>query len=378
MKTPFPESHKACTPFLYARDIDVIRAAQHAQGGYPAAPTFSPYRYTWFRDGAFIAYAMDIAGAHWSARRFHAWAVRVIERHRGKAERALERVRRGMPLGREYLHARYTLTGEEADDEWPNFQLDGLGTWLWALVEHQRRTDFALPSRWRDVVTLVASYLATLWPVPCYDLWEESDARLHVYTLASIFAGLRAASQLVDGSWVEEAERIRDFILCHGVDEGHFVKDISCCRGYMPVGGIDASLVGVSVPYGVVAPTDPRARATIERIEEELHRPGGGVYRYPGDTYYGGGEWLLTSAWLGWYYAVAGEPQRARELLIWVEAQANARGFLPEQVTTYAQFPKFITVWQKRWGNVASPLLWSHAMHLILCHALREPKNRPA
>ena len=36
----------------------------------------------------------------------------------------------------QYLPTRYTLDGElepEVDD-WPNFQLDGYGTWLWALL----------------------------------------------------------------------------------------------------------------------------------------------------------------------------------------------------------------------------------------------------
>ncbi len=366
------ESHGACTSSLYRRDIEIIRTAQHPQGAYPAAPNFSPYQYAWFRDGAFIAYAMDTAGVHDSAHHFHAWVVSVILRYKGKAERTTKNEQQEPLPDRNYLHARYALTGEETDDKWPNFQLDGLGTWLWAVGEHLHHTGISLPPSWADAIELVANYLATWWPLPCYDLWEESDAQLYVYTLASIFAGLHVAARLMNGPWARESQRIRDFILRHGVNEGHFVKGIARSDGHIPVGGIDSSLVGVSVPYGVVAPTDPRAQATVERIEKTLHRPGGGVYRYRGDTYYGGGEWLLTSAWLGWYYATVGEFQRARELLAWIEAQADERGFLPEQVTEHAQFPQFITMWQQRWGNVARPLLWSHAMHLILCHALQK------
>ena len=37
------------------------------------------------------------------------------------------------------LPARFTFAGEDGTDEWWDFQLDGYGTWLWALVEHLER-----------------------------------------------------------------------------------------------------------------------------------------------------------------------------------------------------------------------------------------------
>ncbi len=95
-----------------------------------------------------------------------------------------------------------------------------------------------------------------------------------------------------------------------------------------------------------------------------------GRQRYVGDTYYGGGEWVLLAAWLGWYYIEAGEWERARELLRWVEAQADADGHLPEQVSEHLLAPDRFAEWEARWGPVAKPLLWSHAMYLILHHNL--------
>jgi len=38
---------------------------------------------------------------------------------------------------------------------------------------------------------------------------------------------------------------------------------------------------------------------------------------------------------------------------------------LPEQVTVASQFPDEVEPWLERWGPVATPLLWSHAMFLI-------------
>jgi GH15 family glucan-1,4-alpha-glucosidase len=109
-------------------------------------------------------------------------------------------------------------------------------------------------------------------------------------------------------------------------------------------------------------------RRTIEWIERDLVH--GGVHRYASDTYYGGGEWLLLTAWLGWCYLEAGEPGRARELLAWIESRAGQDGSMPEQVPEALIDPPSYDAWLQRWGPVADPLLWSHAMYLILHHNL--------
>jgi isomaltose glucohydrolase len=109
--------------------------------------------------------------------------------------------------------------------------------------------------------------------------------------------------------------------------------------------------------------TVPGARS---RIQQELHRPGGGVRRYQGDTFYGGGQWILLAASLGWATLATGATELAPQLLAWVEASANDAGYLPEQVAEDVQSPHMLAWWQARWGATATPLLWSHAMHVIL------------
>ena len=104
--------------------------------------------------------------------------------------------------------------------------------------------------------------------------------------------------------------------------------------------------------------------ATIAKIEADLVR--GGIHRYHDDTYYGGGAWLLLTAWLGWYYAEAGNTARAAVLRDWVAAQAMPDGALPEQVPQMLLAPEHYAGWVARWGEIARPLLWSHAMYLIL------------
>jgi GH15 family glucan-1,4-alpha-glucosidase len=364
-------------PDLYHHSIETMQAHQAPSGAYVASPNFPTYRYCWFRDGAFTAYAMDVAGQHESARRFHRWVTGIVLGHADRVERAIGKARRGQPLGNDYLHTRYTVEGETGTEDWPNFQLDGLGTWLWALGEHARRGVEPLPPEWETAVWLVARYLAALWSTPCYDLWEEHPQYLHPYTLAALYAGLQAAAELTPAHrrlLVTVVDDIKAFVLIHGVRDGYLVKSLAPRSGRVveshPPSAVDASLVGVAIPYRLLPPNDPIMRATVARVEADLHGPEGGVYRYLADTYYGGGEWVLLAAWLGWYYAGMGERKRARALLRWVEAQADPRGDLPEQVSIHLLAPTYYPEWEARWGTVARPLLWSHAMYVVLYHAL--------
>jgi len=333
---------------LYEHSISVIVNNQHSSGAYVASPSFAPYRYSWFRDGAFIAYAMDLAGEHESARRFHEWGSRTILRYDSKISRCIENAQRGItPTGKECLHCRFTLEGMEGENEWPNHQLDGLGTWLWALTQHLKMSGFsAMPESWQRAVALVREYLTVLWPFPCFDCWEENGDRIHTYTLAAIYGGLQAVADLSDNYRAREtAEEIRSFVLQNAVHEGHLVKFVGSPE-------IDANLLGVATPYRLLGVQDRLMRSTVVRIEEELRSPGGGLHRYEGDTYYGGGEWILLTAWLGRYYVDAGQLERAQAMKTWVEKQATPQGDL------------------ERFGTIATPLLWSHAMYLILCQGL--------
>jgi GH15 family glucan-1,4-alpha-glucosidase len=351
---------------LYQHSIDVIHEGQAPTGAYIACPNMDDYAYSWFRDGTYIAYAMDLAGEHASARAFHDWAAGVVLARRAVVERALAKTAWGEPLAPDdYLHTRYTLDGEESNAEWPNFQLDGFGTWLWGMAEHVRLAGLdAPPGTWRDAGELVARYLAGLWREPNFDCWEEFPDKVHLYTLAALYGGLRA---FAGGSGLAQvadtASEIRAFVLDQGVVNGHFVK-------FLGTDMVDASLLGLAVPYGVIPTDDPRMQRTVARIEADLRRDGGGVHRYVEDTYYGGGEWLLLTDWLGWLYAVDGQAPRAAELHQWVAAQAGDGGDLPEQVPHHLNAPDYLDPWIEQRGPIATPLLWSHAMYCILENAL--------
>ncbi|HEY6963496.1 MAG TPA: glycoside hydrolase family 15 protein [Gaiellaceae bacterium] len=284
---------------LAKRSVEVILAGQSPSGAYVACPRFDNYRYSWLRDGCFIADAMREAGEVASCDRFLDWCARIVMRS---------------PSGP--FDARYTLDGEPDPSEWPKRQIDGWGLFLGTI---RRRAS----SRWEVPAQQVAQWLEDVWGEPSVDWWEEREG-LHAATLWCVGNGL-------------QSDEIRRAALDHARDR------------------CDGSLLFIGTPD------------LVAWVEETLVSPGGGVWRNLDDEYYGGGEWLLLTAMLG-----LAKPERAEECLRWIEEHATPDGLLPEQVQDHLLRPDLYQPWVERWGEPASPLLWSHAMHLRLHHALRD------
>ena len=212
--------------------------------------------------------------------------------------------------------ARYTLDGEREESEWPKRQIDGWGLFLGTI---RRRGS----SRWDDAGAHVARWLGRVWDEPSVDWWEERDG-IHAATLWCVGNGL-------------QSDEIKRVALDRARDR------------------CDGSLLLIGTPD------------LVAWVEETLVSPGGGVWRNLDDEYYGGGEWLLLTAMLG-----LAKPERAEECLRWIEAHATPEGFLPEQVQDHLLRPERYEPWVEKWGEPPCPLLWSHAMHLRLHHALRD------
>jgi GH15 family glucan-1,4-alpha-glucosidase len=245
---------------------------------------------------------------------------------------------------------------------WPNFQLDGYGIWLWALPQHVRH-GYPLTADQQQAVALVSRYLRVAGAWNCFDCWEHRQWR-HTSTLGAVIAGLVAGAELVgDAAAVRRAEALRGLLVDEHVRAGAFIKHTGS-------DGVDVSLIWLATPLAVVPADDLIMRRTVARIINELTGPSGGVRRFLGDTFYGGGEWVLLTAWLGTHMAAVGDLEGARPRLDWVESMFTADGDLPEQVTAHPQAPDMVAPWVMRWGPVARPLLWSHGMHLVLVRSL--------
>ncbi|MER3388949.1 MAG: glycoside hydrolase family 15 protein [Microcella sp.] len=346
---------------LVKRSVALIERLQHPQGAYPASPTFSAYRgYSWFRDGAFIADAMSAAGAVDSASRFFDWCGRMLAAHADEVAEIVAAEAAGSPLPDDrMLPTRFTLDGSAGDDDWWDFQTDGYGTWVWAAVAHARRHGLSL-ERWAPGIRLSVDYLLATAHRPCYDWWEEHADQVHVSTLGCIIAGLDAAvdsgvlASATAARAAAAAAECRALMIDRGTHDDHLAK-------WLGSTAVDASLAAVVAPLRVIEATSPLGLASIRAIDDALNVDGG-VHRYLDDTFFGGGQWPLLSCMLGLAYAAAGDRERAHAQLAWAARTETAEGMLPEQVGEHLLAPDREQEWIDRWGSVATPLLWSHAM----------------
>jgi isomaltose glucohydrolase len=350
---------------LARRSHAVITRYQDPGGAYPASPTFSAYRgFAWLRDGSFTAEGISRYGDVESANRFHDWAAGVLTRRRSEVD-GLVTLRAGgrLPPVERMLPTRFTFTGENGSDPWWDFQTDGYGMWLWSAVTHARRHGVD-PTRWQAGFDVAVDYLLTSWDRPCYDWWEEHVEHRHVSTLGAIRGGLVAAADVLDpprrAAALAAAEQIHALVLAEGVVAGRLAK-------WLGSSTVDGSLPSCVVPFGLV--DGPLAEATLSAVAADLDVDGG-VHRFTADVFYGGGQWPLLSALLGWNLAARGDTAGALRYLRWTAAQADEDGNLPEQVPHHVLHPGSRDEWVARWGPVASPLLWSHGMYLILADEL--------
>ncbi len=354
----------------YSRDL--IRSLQTPEGAYPASPTFSAYKgFCWFRDGAFIADGMSAVGEVASVDAFFAWCARVVLRYRDDIRAAVDAATANEPLPAErMLPARFTFDGARAvGDDWWDFQLDGFGTWLWALEAHASRHGSDLYP-YVDAVAITVDYLVSSWKRPCFDWWEEHDDQVHISTLGCIGAGLEAASRMgvLDLARADlaasTAATIRHFVLTDGVVDGHLVK-------WVGSDAVDGSLTSLIAPLRFIPANHPVARATVDAVEADL-AVADGVHRFVADTFFGGGQWPLLSCFAGLARSALGEPERAAAYLAWAVSNATDTLDLPEQVAGHLLAPERKQEWVDRWGDVATPLLWSHAMVLRLAKELEK------
>jgi GH15 family glucan-1,4-alpha-glucosidase len=360
------------------RDLDalarhsrtLITTLQTSTGAYPASPSFSAYQgYCWFRDGSFIADGVSAVGECDSATAFFDWCGNVILDNKPQIAQIAAAAAAGSPLpDKKMLPTRFNFDGTSGDDDWWDFQLDGYGTWLWAVVEHSKRHRLAL-TRWREAIEATADYLVSSWRRPCFDWWEEHSEQVHISTLGCVLAGLKAvlACDFLSGAragLVQVAcEQLAEVIATQGVRGTHLVKWVDSPE-------LDGSLLALLAPLAVIEPASEVGLGTIDAIEGQLVADGG-VYRFRADTFYGGGRWPLLTCFLGLAKNAAGDRAGAMDALAWAASTATPSGDLPEQVDGGLLLNHSRKQhWIAKWGQVATPLLWSHAMLLKLAAEL--------
>jgi GH15 family glucan-1,4-alpha-glucosidase len=357
-----PTSAKGPSP-ITQRSVLTIRQLVDRSGAILAGPPIDQgfsqsggYAFCWPRDGAFIAQGLDTVGDHKTARNFFSWALSV------QPEDGIWK-------------QRYYADGTEAPC-WATHQLDETGTLLWALDQHlQAAFDEELMERGLKAAVRAYRAIARLakesgWPPKTQNLWEDQEGT-HLYTLAALLAGARAWNTRIRASKEEGADvfaraesHLEEALASWPVQEKTGVMAraiVATPRGLKPDFTMDASLLGLSVPFGILDRTDARLTSTIEALERDLVNSSGRVLRYAGDTYRGGNAWPLLGLWLAWHKLRAGDKQAAVRLYRRVLDDQTPSGLIAEQVDARTG----AAVW-------VVPLPWAHAWFLVLSHELKK------
>jgi GH15 family glucan-1,4-alpha-glucosidase len=352
-----------------AASVTAMLRYQSPYGSFVASPDSGPYQFCWLRDSSFISHALDRAGEEAAAARYHRWVAAALAPLRPAMADAAA-LAGGPGASRRLPPARFALDGSTVRDDWPNFQVDGYGAWIWSLREHLRlarkkgagKAGRGLLDEVRTAVEATWRYLDAMALHPCFDVWEEHGDQVHTSTLACVHAGLSAAADLLDEPRAAaRADEVRSFLLRLGASYGRFPKSASD-------GEVDASTLWLCAPLGIVTPAEPVMAATVDAVKAELDLDGG-IRRYPGDTFFGGGAWPVLTASLGLYWLASGDVGAAQDCLAWIEAKFDADGRLGEQFGGERLRPDKYREWVSRWGHPARDLLWSHAMYVLLALA---------
>ncbi|MFN8624236.1 MAG: glycoside hydrolase family 15 protein [Chloroflexota bacterium] len=340
---------------LLERSALVLRGLTFAATGLPvaAATTSLPetpggernwdYRYTWLRDGTYTLAALQDLGFHQEARRF----IRFLA-----AEHA-----RGVPL-----QLMFRVGGEL---ELPESTLDHLGGYRGARpvrigngAAHQAQHDMwgaLLDLVWRDVdrggtlddatwalcVPQVEAARAA-WRLPDRGIWEVRGEPRHftsskLYGWVALDRGARLArvrgATALAADWEHEAAAIRADLEAHGTDaRGVFTQSYG-------VSALDASVLLMPL-LGFLPPSDPRIRATVLAIADELTE-NGLVLRYRTETADDGlageeGSFMICSFWLVQALVRIGERERARVMFERLAGFASELGLLAEEVDLHS------------------------------------------
>ncbi len=299
----------------------MIAAATTSLPETPGGERNWDYRYSWIRDSTWMLWGLYSLGFDWEANDFFYFITEMLEdgsdiqvMYGIGGERELEELTLSHLDG--YENARPVRIGNGA---YNHRQHDVWGAVLDSFYLHTKSRDSVAERFWRPLSRLVDEAIAH-WREPDRGIWEVRGEPKH-FTFSKIMcwvacdrgarlARLRDAHEQAT-RWQEAADEIKADVLANGVDDrGVFVQ-------HYETEALDASLLLIPM-LRFLPPDDPRVRATVEAIENELTEDGL-VLRYRVEETDDGltgeeGTFTICSFWLVSALAEIGETARARQL----------------------------------------------------------------
>lgn len=343
---------------VYRRAVIALKQHEAANGAVIAAPTnMSPaYRLAWPRDGSINALTMLDLGFEHEAKAFFEFIERMQKPTGGWAINFF-------PDGSSPLWD-FGANGNEHDQ---------VGMFAWGVERVFEKTgDTAWMAERFPAVRKACDFLMSQQEETgllsrCRDLWELNTDGTWTYTNAAAWAGLTAGAAMAErlGHAAEATTYRQAADRLHHAMETRLVANGSFARG-LRKGGLDtssevANLALGSEWFGAFSDSDPRMRATAERIAARLATPRGGIRRYEGDRYYDGQPWPVATGWLALYRLSVGDRAGAQALFDVMTRYA----YQTEALMLGEQYDEQ----QGRWVS-AFPLAWSESTYLKVAQQL--------
>ncbi|WP_326670759.1 glycoside hydrolase family 15 protein [Streptomyces sp. NBC_01257] len=301
------------------------------------------YRYTWVRDASFTLQALSTSACDREKAAYFGFL----------AQAAATQLERGVDL-----QVMYGIGGERdlseltlphlsgwrgstpvrtGNDAWRQHQLDVYGELLDAAHQTHPRTEwFDQPTR--NFLLQAAETAARRWKEPDQGIWEvRGPSRHFLYSKLMCWVALDRAIDLAPAlgattervtAWRRTRETIRTAIETEGWNPrlGAFTQAFGSSE-------LDASALMLPL-VGFLPGDDPRIRATVSAVADQLSDTRGQVRRYLQDDFASDeGAFLLCTFWLAHALALIGEVQRARAVFETALACANDVGLLAEEIS---------------------------------------------
>ncbi len=298
------------------------------------------YRYSWIRDATFALWGLFILGFEWEANDYFAFIADLVERDRDdlqivyRIDGSRDIDERVLDHLNGYQGARPVRVGNAA---YAQRQNDVWGAVLDSLYLHTKSRDWLDERVWQMARHQVEQALAH-WREPDHGIWEVRGKPRH-FTSSKLMCWVAAdrgaklarirEDEETARQWQQAADEIRADICANAVDErGVF------CQHYETT-ALDASLLLIPL-LRFLPPEDPRVRATVLAIADELTADGL-VPRYrieETDDGLDGGEATFTicSFWLVSALTEIGEHTRARDLCEKILSYASPLLLYAEQI----------------------------------------------
>jgi GH15 family glucan-1,4-alpha-glucosidase len=339
----------------YAPTGALLAAATTSLPETPRGERNWDYRYAWIRDSTFTLWALHRLGFVWEASDYLSFLDdRGMEDPRAQIMYGIGGERDLSEQVLEHLHgyddARPVRVGNAA---WPQRQHDVWGAVLDSVYLHRPSRDHIDERAWPVLQHQVEDALAH-WRQPDLGIWEVRGQPRH-FTSSKVFCwlaaerGARLARIRRDlptaKRWQAAADEIHADVCQHGVDErGVF-------RQHYETSALDASCLLIPL-VGFLPPDDPRVRATVLAIADEL-TVDELVLRYRVEETDDGlqgeeGTFTICSFWLVSALTMIGEVDRARRLCEKLLAHASPLLLYAEEIDSHTgrhlgNFPQAFT-----------------------------------